>query len=286
MPSRTLSNLGTDQRFALQIDNAFYVSGFQKVQNRGRRKKMKNGFVYTCESKANNEISPTQDVGLRLLSSGYVEPPDADIRIEIPGTDSLIALGYRIKYFLELSIENYGTDSLEKVFLFSNSIGEINCTEGRFQLVIDSLNLAPGESIEKQVQYGDLIYQDIDVPVDTYQYCFYVMGPNEQLDQNLGNNTSCASFVITNTQEPYPPNLTPQIRLSPNPATGQVNVRLDGKDPIRSLILLNHAGQQLPASYELNGQDAILQRSHLPPGLYYLRVQTEAGWGVRKLVWQ
>lgn len=277
---------GSDVRFALQYQEAYFFSGFQDLEKDAPFREMKNGFVSYLKADSINDYRLQNDVSLNVQSQGFVEPPNPDIDIFLPGTDSLIAQGYRIKFFVDLIIQNHGSDTLKSGYVYSNSVGQFNCTEGRVKMIIDSLNLAPGELRPQQIQYFDLVYKDVNVAVDTYQYCFYVAGPNRQLDGFVDNNEACTSLIITGTKGSHRPNLTHQIRLSPNPATSEVNIRLDGKDPIRSLILLNHAGQQMPASYELNGQDAILQRSQLPPGLYYLRVQTEAGWGVRKLVWQ
>jgi len=275
---------GSDVRFALQYKEAYFFSGFQSLEKDAPFREMKNGFVSYFREFPINDNRQQSDVSLKVQSKGFVEPPNPDIDIFQPGTDSLIAQGYRIKFFVDLIIQNHGPDTLKSAYVYSNSVGQFNCTEGRVKIMIDSLDLAPGELWPQQIQYFDLVYKDVNVAVDTFQYCFYVVGPNRQLDGFIDDNEACTSLIITGTKRSLRPNRTQQIRLSPNPATDQVHIQLDSEEPVEKIILLNHAGQQMPASYELNGQDAILQRGHLPPGLYYLRVQTEAGWGVRKLV--
>jgi len=276
----------TKPQYALHTKDQFFIAGNERFLKDPSYSPLELGVISSRSTFLSDTIPAAQDVSLEARELTYEYPPNPNFEIRDYDTDEIIGFIYVIAIDVDVELFNYGTDTLQEILIFSQSTGQSNCSESRMVQKLENLNLSPGKSTKTSIQISDNVYKSISEPVGHYDYCFFIAGPDHQIDPIINNNSSCLKAVITNTQEPYRPNLTPQIRLSPNPATGQVKVRLDGKDPIRSLILLNHAGQQMPVSYELLGQSAILQRGHLPPGLYYVRVQTETGWGVRKLVWQ
>ncbi|MBO4402064.1 MAG: T9SS type A sorting domain-containing protein [Bacteroidales bacterium] len=67
----------------------------------------------------------------------------------------------------------------------------------------------------------------------------------------------------------------------PNPASELLNVTCE--EPMNSLVLFNAAGQQV-RHLESCGNEAQIQLSGLPRGLYLLKVQTASGSAVRKVV--
>ena len=77
------------------------------------------------------------------------------------------------------------------------------------------------------------------------------------------------------------PSFYSDIKISPNPATEQLNVACGVR--MHEITLYNTAGQQMR---QINpcGNEAQIPLSGLPRGLYLLKVQTDSGSAVRKVV--
>ncbi len=68
------------------------------------------------------------------------------------------------------------------------------------------------------------------------------------------------------------------LRLSPNPASGEVTLQLDGNAPIQGVRVSNMAGQWLSLPTTANTINA----GSLPAGVYIVEVQTQDGRALRQ----
>lgn len=77
--------------------------------------------------------------------------------------------------------------------------------------------------------------------------------------------------------------ISSNLKLYPNPATTTLQIELSNNDKIQNISLLNSIGQKvLQTTYTGNTIDV----SHLPKGVYWVRIQTEKGSTTKKLVLQ
>ncbi len=72
------------------------------------------------------------------------------------------------------------------------------------------------------------------------------------------------------------------LAVLPNPARERAWVQVLGAEPRRA-VLWGVLGKKV-WQQEVSGQGFEVPLSHLPPGVYLLRVETEQGWAVKKLV--
>ncbi len=101
----------------------------------------------------------------------------------------------------------------------------------------------------------------------------------ESLSDFLQRLEACSGLVPTPTGEPG----DGEVRLYPNPAYGQVRLELpEGMTPLR-LELYAATGQRL-GEWAVAAPPFELPVDRLPAGLYYLRIHTQHGDWVRRLV--
>lgn len=77
--------------------------------------------------------------------------------------------------------------------------------------------------------------------------------------------------------------IVPQAKLYPQPSNGFFQVSLSGTD-IATLHLYSLAGQEMPVSFTLKADEAMVDCSHLQPGMYTINVRTTDGTSVQERV--
>ncbi len=105
---------------------------------------------------------------------------------------------------LKIQIKNNGSDTLDHVLVNWNeqvqfSIPVYWCQSFAHQLMLDNLDLAPGES--NWIPLPDLTFFR-DVPCDsTYQFdiCFELSTPNDRIDANHSNDKFCVPIEVKTT---------------------------------------------------------------------------------------
>jgi hypothetical protein len=74
------------------------------------------------------------------------------------------------------------------------------------------------------------------------------------------------------------------LQISPNPARDQISINYSGDDDALSeLKLIDLVGKEV-ARYYLNNNDAVIDISLQPCGIYVLRLKTKSKYLTRKLV--
>jgi len=74
---------------------------------------------------------------------------------------------------------------------------------------------------------------------------------------------------------------TPDIRIFPNPVSGHFQMDVPDKTQIQSVVVFDNYGR---AVCTLNPQDRFHPMNNLAPGIYFVRIETEKGSVVKKLV--
>lgn len=142
------------------------------------------------------------------------------------------------------------------------------------------LNLQPGASIS--LPFETLWISGI-VEVDEFELCINITAPNQPMEMDLANNSSCTSLLLIDANEPIPTPAT--LKLFPNPALDLLYFEL----PIgaKYFVVYDKLGRvvQQEQSPDISGVHQLDIRD-LPTGLYHVQVQTEQGTHTGRFVKQ
>ena len=179
-------------------------------------------------------------------------------------------------------ITNYGNTDVDKFVLFADRQGGSFCVEGRYFEVLDPFSIKAGETQSISFDFNDVGFF-VRGREDFWNRCFFVAAPNQFFDQEVANNSTCLSLLSNTTERRLPETA---MRVAPNPALDQIQVQLEAELQIQSLELFNLNGQQQQVPVSLEYNRATIQRGQLAAGLYLLRVQTNLGVAIRKVVFR
>ena len=121
----------------------------------------------------------------------------------------------------------------------------------------------------------------------SYKYCVYIDAVNDE--PNSANNSFCKTATVSGTVSVTDSELFNRLWLFPNPSNGQLQVEMIFKvlPETFSVQVINGLGQTVlkrnekPLSQEWNIE---LDLHSLPVGSYYLRIDSELGRAVNKIV--
>ena len=85
-------------------------------------------------------------------------------------------------------------------------------------------------------------------------------------------------FVVGREKE----NLSYDIEIFPNPSFGKITIRIKNS-PQTSATLLDLQWKEI-LNHEFSGSETEINISEIPTGIYFLRVKTDAGTAVKKIV--
>jgi hypothetical protein len=130
------------------------------------------------------------------------------------------------------------------------------------------ISLQPGDSLVHV--FSTAIGLTLPSPIAGHQLCATVLHPD---DSNTGNDILCVPLTSLHLQH-YEPNTT---RLYPNPTTGILH--LHSKIPVIKIEVAGMDGRILLDT----GPTSYLDLSHLPKGMYMLRIQTHRATFVERI---
>ena len=145
----------------------------------------------------------------------------------------------------------------------------------------------PHKCLKKDETYDTVGYADYVLKIDSlkdgvYSIYSYVSRTNKDgLFCDSIQMLSGYTCHFTMDRSLRVPSFYCDVKISPNPASEQFNVTCGKK--MRSVALFNTAGQ-LVRQMEPCSNEARIPLSGLPRGLYLLKVQTDSGSAVRKVV--
>jgi Secretion system C-terminal sorting domain len=106
-------------------------------------------------------------------------------------------------------------------------------------------------------------------------------------NNGLYSNALSELPVIVSKSDDINNNLNELLIISPNPNEGHFNIQLkEMASEVKSIILYDNIGKAMQIIYNFNGLDKIDLAVNYPAGIYFVRVNTDKGVAVKKIVIQ
>jgi hypothetical protein len=270
--------VGTQIQEVINWDSTYFFAGEDLWEPIASGRPLSGAFVSATTEGYGRTTEIRNDLSIENLTIELTAPLDTFDKIFL--SDTLFAYGVRGQFSGTLEVQNGGSRPIHDFVFFSAVQGSFNCGEGRVFQKVDSINLAPGALLQIPIQFFDYTYYYVDGG-GTLNRCFYIAAPNQQFDEISGNNNICLT-LLTNTREPL---LTQaKIKVFPNPAKDYVRVQSEGNRSIQQIDLINLAGQRQNLNVTSRQNIVEIERTGWPAGLYLLRIRTEDGIIVRKVI--
>lgn len=138
--------------------------------------------------------------------------------------DSIVISPFHAIYLdIDVTVKNYGTETVKRFFINSHLYGIYICGDRTFMEQEVSVNIAPGDT--HIIHIKDLY--DFNVPKSTnpyhvYEACFWTSSPNDLIDQNYLNDSSCSimdSLLSREIEEGL------WAEVWPNPTSGELRIK-------------------------------------------------------------
>ncbi len=263
------------QLYQMSLDNgSYYLMGADLFEGEVGFRDLQHGFVHHI-----NPLAPTPqpDIGVEGIN---VVLDSFDL---IPFDD--IFYNVRAWWSGEIQVTNFSDVPVDSFLLASPVDGGFNCAEGRYYEK-HPVRIEPMSSVV--VPFSNVTFLGASVDDDgniTFEYnlCVFTGAPNSGLDANPLNNIFCESFVIVDTEEQLAEN--EDLRTFPNPATDEVQIRLDGAW-IERVQVFDISGKLLIEQSVNQFSQAKLSVDQLPKGLHVLMIYTDKGVGQQQLIIQ
>ncbi len=207
-------------------------------------------------------------------NNGSTQQFDTDIGIEkIDMWDFQQSELFTGFYFLgSLTVKNHGMDTIHQFYINYQDkfAGHVHASYP-YANSNDTLNLAPNESITVG-PLGFLIYGGTG---NEKEICFWVTGPNDHIDRNQSNNSSCELVVLADISAPIAD--SNDMAIFPNPFHQKIEIHTQNSFPKDAQIsVFNTLGQVVyQSSLKSNQTQTVLDLAGLQQGVYILEVKSE-----------
>ena len=179
-------------------------------------------------------------------------------------------------------IKNIGNNVLDNIKLNYFILQALACGSDHYQKYFSGLSLNPGDSIKLTT---DFIQKNVSSAIQTSsiisQYCFYSTLPNKGNDKDISNDGLCTNIIFNpisiKENEKNPIN----FKLFPNPL--QNKFWLECEIEIKKVELFNALGM-LVKKIILNETYFSVDCSDLNNGIYFIKIETEEGFAIKKIV--
>ncbi len=262
------------QKLVLSAPDTAYLAGvWRPVEEVSSGRQLHQGFVKKAPLQEFASDSPF-DIGLSRLEANLIDSIEYTFCCGMDTTE----VHARAIFEVEADITNFGTETVQDFFVSSISYGSFNCSEGRPFHTFTNAGLASGESITLRDTFlaSASAFNTGQPPPLIIK--FFTAAPNHRFDGNPGNDSGNQVFSGVSEALSWP-----SLSIFPNPAAEVATV--DCSEEITQLRLFDARGRML-ASYRPGSHRFELHRSGLPPGFYYIRVQTKRGWAASLLNWR
>ncbi|WP_317897035.1 T9SS type A sorting domain-containing protein [Aurantibacillus circumpalustris] len=115
----------------------------------------------------------------------------------------------------------------------------------------------------------------------TLNICLFTTVPNASNDINIDNDAFCDSVLFTVTGLQENAMLAQNIQVYPNPSAAGFTVSSDIE--IKTIELINSLGQTINKQ-SINGKECYLIGASLKPGIYFVKLETETGSVLKKVI--
>lgn len=182
-------------------------------------------------------------------------------------------------------VNNYGNDTISGFYL-NYYMSDYNCYRGFHKLYNtivlphDSVTVPTGNfngsefPVPANFQPGDIFYR---------KFCFFTTIPNASNDIYIDNDARCDSVVLTNLTAGMNENTfsAANVNVFPNLFNNSLNIQSDIE--IKTALLYNALGIT-QRQITVNKNELILESDGLPPGIYFIKLQTPKGTVIKKVV--
>jgi hypothetical protein len=239
-----------------------------------------NGITGVCSLPDHSTYAFTKDVGVvsYTVDSGFA-------------VSSTMYMGpsttlYQVKdkyYKVKVSVKNFGTSLVQNLQINHFLDNPIGCTMFRFDTTnFFGLHLVPGSTLVLDLGWihrKESVMPNTSIPDSVYvNACFHTSIPDHEHDLNRDNDGICSSFmlpVVVGIKESA--SVESAILLFPNPTSGIVSVQTDLK--ILHISLTDLSGRILQKT-----EAASIDLSPYETGIYFVRIETDKGMTVKKVV--
>lgn len=215
----------------------------------------------------------------------------SDIGVESYVTTSTYLFPYYtgpyVSYFpsasFDVTVRNFGTDTVKQFYLNQFQPG-MQCNSLFHKLY--QITIVPGGTVSVQTgtfntHYNALILQNQQTYSTTINVCFFTTIPNLSNDVNISNDSYCESvlFKITGLDENFWLNAT--TNLFPNPFTNDFGINCPV--PMHIIRIYNSTGVLVKEEF-VDTKDWELKNVELAAGIYVLKIETEKGTVIKKVL--
>lgn len=182
-----------------------------------------------------------------------------------------------------VKVKNVGTSVITNFKLNCYMDPRVDCGAYYYQEKFSQLSLEPNDSIE--VTTGSFIAKRL-IPspstTQTIQYCFFTSVPNEESDKTLENHNMCKTYVVDITTSLNKlKSLTNHLDLFPNPFNNTFTI--NSETVIKKLEIYTTLGTLLDSRVPDNNSFNY-EGSTLANGIYFIKIDTEKGTQIKKIV--
>jgi len=197
---------------------------------------------------------------------------------------------YTVDYVLQirfrLKVKNKGTTTLTNFkFTYANDLYSGQCGGREYaQQLYSGLSIQPGDSITfTSALMSRFVSQYNSFPAIPHNHCAFLTLPNGEVDKDQSDNEKCVVETFgglgINTIDAnfY------TIKVFPNPFADELTISSDLE--IKTIEVLNGIGILISKTL-VNARSASVVNGELKPGIYFIKIETEKGSAIRKMIKQ
>lgn len=225
------------------------------------------------------------------ITGNFLSTPDVGVK-----SYSVIYAGYNASQStailnLKVMVQNFDADTV-KSFYLNHDGTSLFCGYRGFHKLFNTV-ISPYGSVA--IETGDF-----QIPLSSYNYagtipttagdtftlnvCLFTTVPNQKSDSDISNDRSCQILQVTVTS--INENTLSDVnafKIYPNPFNNKISI--EGDVEIEKIILFNATGN-LVKELPVNSKTFSFYNSDLANGIYLLKIETEKGLQIKKIVKQ
>ncbi|MCW3076892.1 MAG: beta-glucanase precursor, partial [Bacteroidetes bacterium] len=189
--------------------------------------------------------------------------------------------GYRLK----VTVKNFGAVSVQQFYL-NHYIAQAICGKVYYHPLI-TMPLAPGATVSITTPFFNYnVLYVVQGPPSAQTFtlnnmCVYTTIPNKKNDADFSNDASCTNIVFyTNSIEKHTL-LNSEVIVSPNPFNNNIKITADYL--LQQIEVFSGIGQ-LIKHFSISEKQAELKLEGIPAGIYFLKIYSEKGTIIKKVV--
>lgn len=229
--------------------------------------------TYPMFTSGNHAYASVLNVSGKLTGNQFKQ----DLALVSFGVDSSYQDGPILYLRANVTVKNKGNVPVNKFKLNCFSWAHVVCGNYYHNDQYNGKNILPGASLTVKTSFIPRLLSSI-YPPNISKYCIYSTGPNDEADKNLYDNEICHSFDIYSLG--IAEELANETTVLPNPFGGSLMVKGIEFNKIEIINCLGIVVISLP---EKNDHVEI-NTAGLINGIYFIRIETEKGTVIKKVV--